>query len=124
MREDTIVAIATPPGQGGIGVIRISGPKAETILHTVFTPAGGWTAVPESHRMMYGHLMDEEETVDECMAVLMRAPRSYTREDVAEIQTHGSAAVLQKGMELCMAAGARLADPGEVTRRLRRTIKY
>ena len=116
--QDTIAAIATPAGNGGIGIIRLSGPASESILQRLFYPAGrdADTAF-ESHRMMYGHLRDGSETVDECMAVLMRAPRSYTREDVAEIHLHGGAYVLDRGMEMCLKAGARLADPGEFTRR-------
>ena len=83
---DTIAAIATPPGQGGIGILRLSGPAAEAILTTVFQRAGMSAAEAwESHRMYYGWLRAGEETLDEGMAVLMRGPRSYTREDVAEL---------------------------------------
>ncbi len=117
MREDTIAAIATPPGTGGIGIIRISGPQAEGILRDVFAPPGGWKRPPESHRMVYGHVRDGEQIVDEGMAVLMRAPRSYTREDVAELQLHGGSYVLHRALELCLERGARLAEAGEFTRR-------
>lgn len=116
-RQDTIAAIATAPGNGGIGIIRISGPDAEKILREVFIPAGRSEAFPESHRMVYGLLKDGKETVDECMAVLMRAPRSYTREDVAEIQLHGGSFVVNRALGLCLDRGARLAEPGEFTRR-------
>ena len=115
-RQDTIAAIATAPGNGGIGIIRMSGPKAAEILSRIFRPAGQ-AGTPESHRMTYGRLTDGEETVDECMAVLMRAPRSYTREDVAEIQLHGGSYVVNKALELCLKEGARLAEAGEFTRR-------
>ena len=115
--QDTIAAIATPPGSGGIGIIRISGPKAEEILLRVFRPAAKNEKKPESHRMIYGFLADGEETVDECMAVLMRSPRSYTREDVAELQLHGGAYVLNRALGLCLREGARLAEAGEFTRR-------
>ena len=96
MKEDTIAAIATAPGQGGIGIVRISGPEAEKILKMIFRPAGlkeadGW----KSHFLMYGWIMDGAEILDECMAVIMRSPKSYTREDVAEIQSHGGTRVLQ-----------------------------
>ena len=118
MKNDTIAAIATAPGTGGISIIRISGPEAETILHRVFVPAGEPHGTPyESHRMMYGRLTDGEETVDECMAVLMRAPKSYTREDVVEIQLHGGDYVVHRGLEICLREGARLAEAGEFTRR-------
>ena len=119
MEQDTIAAIATPPGEGGIGIVRISGPKAEEILRGVFRPAGQRAAREpwESHVMRYGFLTDGEEILDEGMAVLMRAPRSYTREDVAEIQSHGGTYVLNRAVELCLERGARLAGPGEFTRR-------
>ncbi len=116
-KQDTIAAIATAPGNGGIGIVRISGPDAEKILREVFVPAGGAKRSAESHRMVYGLLTDGNETVDECMAVLMRAPRSYTREDVAEIQLHGGNYVANRALELCLDRGARLAEAGEFTRR-------
>ncbi len=117
MEQETIAAIATSPGEGGIGIIRISGPRAEEILRAVFLPAGGHEQRWESHRMVYGFVTDGAETVDEGMAVLMRAPRSYTREDVAELQMHGGAYVLRKALYCCLNRGARLAAPGEFTRR-------
>jgi len=116
MQNDTIAAIATPPGEGGISVIRLSGPEAEQILRKVFRRAGKpgeW----ESHRMYYGWVMDGEEKLDEGMGVMMRAPRSYTREDVAEIQIHGGAWGPRKAVEICLRNGARLAEAGEFTRR-------
>ncbi len=118
MREDTIAAIATAPGAGGIGIVRVSGPEAERILREVFIPAGMWEAEAfESHRLMYGRIEENGETLDECMAVLMRAPKSYTREDVAEIQSHGGTQVLRRVLEALLNRGARLAEPGEFTRR-------
>ena len=117
-RNDTIAAIATAPGTGGIGIIRISGPEAEHILFRIFRPAGNHPeAARESHRMTYGILADGDETIDECMAVLMRKPRSYTREDVAEIHLHGGVYVLHRVLALCLREGARLAEAGEFTRR-------
>ena len=117
MREDTIAAIATAPGQGGIGIIRISGADAERILLELFVPAGRMTEKMESHRLMYGTIRDNGEILDECMAVLMRAPASYTREDVAEIQIHGGSQVLNRVLEACLQHGARMAEAGEFTRR-------
>ena len=117
IRNDTIAAIATPPGTGGIGIIRISGSEAESILIKVFRPAGRDNCLLKSHQMVYGRLMDEDETIDECLAVLMRAPRSYTREDVAEIHVHGGYHVLSRALSVCMKQGARLAEAGEFTRR-------
>lgn len=115
MNNDTIAAIATAPGQGGVSIVRVSGPKAERILLSVFRPAR--PAPLASHLLTYGHVFDGSESIDECMAVIMRAPRSYTREDVAELQLHGGGYTCQRVLALCLAAGARLADPGEFTRR-------
>ncbi|MBO4470247.1 MAG: tRNA uridine-5-carboxymethylaminomethyl(34) synthesis GTPase MnmE [Clostridia bacterium] len=117
IRQDTIAAIATAPGSGGIGIIRMSGPEAEKILQRIFRPAGRDQAVMESHRLTYGWITDGNGILDECMAVIMRAPRSYTREDVAEIQLHGGRYVVQRVLELCLKEGARLAEAGEFTRR-------
>ena len=118
MNQDTIAAIATAPGRGGIGIIRLSGPESERVLREVFRPASAFPAASSwpSHRMIYGHLTNGDEILDEGMAVLMRAPRSYTREDVVEIQLHGSAFLLEEALELCLKKGARLAGPGEFTR--------
>ncbi|MCR5229812.1 MAG: tRNA uridine-5-carboxymethylaminomethyl(34) synthesis GTPase MnmE [Solobacterium sp.] len=115
--HDTIAAIATAPGTGGIGIIRMSGPDAAAVLMRVFKPAGTNQNAPESHRLVYGHLTDGEQIIDECMADIMKAPRSYTREDVAEIQLHGGRYVINKALELCLKKGARLAEAGEFTRR-------
>jgi len=114
---DTIAAIATAPGQGGVAIVRLSGPEAEAILLRVFRPAGRAALPLTSHLLTYGHVLDGGECIDECMAVLMRAPRSYTREDVAELQLHGGAYLSQRVLSLCLREGARLAEPGEFTRR-------
>ena len=116
MNRDTIAAIATPPGTGGIGIIRMSGPEAEKILNGIFRPAG--TELPlENRKLTYGRVTDGDNILDECMAVIMRAPGSYTREDVAELQTHGGIRVMNTVLELCLDRGARLAEPGEFTKR-------
>ena len=115
--KDTIAALATAPGQGGIAIVRLSGPESGSVLAQVFRPASRGAEL-ESHRLVYGHLVKPDGTrVDECMAVLMRAPRSYTREDVAELQLHGGVYVARQALSLCFAAGARPAEPGEFTRR-------
>ena len=116
-KEDTIAAIATAGGVGGIAIVRISGGDAESILKKMFIPAVQREYF-ESHRLMYGHVVDANgEALDEVMAVLMRAPSTYTRQDVAEIHCHGGSAsanvVLGRSLEL----GARMAKPGEFTRR-------
>ena len=117
MTTDTIAAVATAPGLGGIGIVRISGPDAERILREIFVPAGGDNRPMESNRLTLGTLKDEDRELDRCMAVIMRAPKSYTREDVAELQLHGGGFLVREALELCIRRGARLAEPGEFTRR-------
>ena len=116
MNQDTIAAIATPPGTGGIGIIRMSGKEAERILNRIFLPCDGKIPL-ENRKLTYGHIVDEDTVLDECMAVIMRAPGSYTREDVAELQTHGGIRVINVVLETCLKYGARLAEPGEFTKR-------
>ncbi len=114
---DTIAAVATAKGAGGIAIVRISGPDAERILKQVFTPAS-LACEFESHKLMYGRAVDAEGgTLDEVMSVLMRAPRTYTREDVAEIQCHGGGVSAQAVLSRILECGARMAMPGEFTRR-------
>jgi tRNA modification GTPase len=122
MYSDTIAAIATPPGEGGIGTVRLSGPDAPRILSAIFVPVGPNSNPPtelESHKLVFGHIWAHAsaEKVDEVLAVLMRAPHSYTREDVVEIDCHGGTVPLQQVLGLCLREGARLAEPGEFTLR-------
>ncbi|MEJ2639024.1 MAG: tRNA uridine-5-carboxymethylaminomethyl(34) synthesis GTPase MnmE, partial [Desulfosarcinaceae bacterium] len=130
---ETIAAVATAPGLGGIGIIRISGPLAVSILEPLFKSTkstkkgyrkedgdedGGSRKF--SHRQIhYGYILDphSRQLVDEVLVLYMQAPHSYTREDVIEIQSHAGSAVLQKILSLVLEAGARLAEPGEFTRR-------
>lgn len=116
MKEDTIAAIATAPGEGGIGIIRISGEKAKDILAKIFVPASGRIS---PRIFSYGHVKDPASgrLIDEAMAVYMKAPHSYTAEDVVEIQCHGSIVSLRKTLALALANGARLAERGEFTKR-------
>ncbi|MCC6997288.1 MAG: tRNA modification GTPase [Deltaproteobacteria bacterium] len=111
---DTIAAIATAAGAGGVGIIRISGPDAELVLRRV---APGLPAVVESHRLTLARVVLAGQVVDQALVVLMRAPRSYTGEDVAEVHAHGGAVHLGRLLEGVLAAGARAAGPGEFTRR-------
>lgn len=115
--KDTIAAISTPVGEGGIGIIRVSGDAAPQVATQLFrgTTDGGL----QSHRFYYGELVEpgKGNVIDEVMLVLMRAPRSYTREDVLEIHCHGGSLVVQKVLDLVLMQGARLAEPGEFTRR-------
>jgi tRNA modification GTPase len=111
---DTIAAIATAAGPGGVGIIRISGPDAEPVLRRL---APGLPAVLDSHKLVLARVVVGGDAADQALAVLMRAPRSYTGEDVAELQAHGGAAHLGRLLEAVLAAGARAAQPGEFTRR-------
>ncbi len=115
--SDTIIAPATPPGDGGIAIIRISGPRAYPSLEMYFHPSGK----PErlrSHHLYHGRLKDSQgHLVDEVMAVFMAAPHTYTRDDVVEIHCHGSQRVVAAVLNLYLAAGLRLAHPGEFTYR-------
>ena len=114
----TIAAVATARGAGGIAIVRISGPQAESVLNGLFRPAGRVAPPYESHRLMYGRAVDADgEALDEVMAVLMRAPRTYTREDVAEIHCHGGGVSAGAVLRRALALGARVAEPGEFTRR-------
>lgn len=117
MTNDTIAAIATAPGEGGISIVRMSGDQSEQIVSAIFTPARKSAMPLKSHILTYGRIMDGAEAVDECMVVLMRAPRSYTREDVCELQLHGGFYTAQRVLGLCLDHGARLAEGGEFTRR-------
>jgi tRNA modification GTPase len=119
MQNDTIAAIATPPGIGGLGVIRVSGPGAFATVLPLLRQVGGRSDLPQSHLLTYGHIVDPAtgEIFDEVLVAFMRAPRTYTREDVAEIQGHGGPLVLQRVLQLILAQGVRLARPGEFTMR-------
>jgi tRNA modification GTPase len=114
---DTIAAISTPPGEAGIGIVRLSGPEAETIARRLFRPRRSrphW----QSHRLYLGHILDSRgEILDEVLLTLMRAPHTYTREDVVEIHCHSGFAVLRAILGEVLAQGARLARPGEFTLR-------
>lgn len=117
--SDTIAAISTPMGEGGIGIVRMSGPEAGRVAgHIFFSPAGALSGFP-SHTIHYGEVIDPRtgEHVDQVLLTLMRSPRTYTREDVVEINCHGGVMALKKTLELCLENGARLAEPGEFTRR-------
>lgn len=115
--SDTIAAISTPPGSGGIGIIRMSGAQSLVLLQTVFRPLASNGSF-ESHRMYYGRVVHpgSNKVLDEVLAVFMAAPKTYTREDVVEIHCHGNIIVLQSILELLLSLGVRLAHPGEFTK--------
>lgn len=118
--EDTIVAVSTAIGAGAIGIVRMSGPRAVGIAESVFRPGRGTALKPgDSHRLLYGHIVDprDGEDLDEVLLAVMRAPHSYTREDIVEVHCHGGVAAQRAVLRLLAHRGARLAEPGEFTRR-------
>lgn len=125
MDDSTIAAIASPAGTGGISIVKISGPSSIPIAASIFKPVAMPSRVQfipdrlESHRLYYGHIVDDQigGTLDEVLLAVMRAPRSYTCEDIVEINCHGGAAAVRAVLMLVLRKGARLADPGEFTRR-------
>ncbi len=114
--SETIAAVATATGEGGIAIVRVSGDRAERILTQCFKPVRPLSRF-RSHRLYYGHAVSGTETLDEAMAVLMRAPNTYTREDVAEIHCHGGRVSAARILDEIFSLGARPAEPGEFTRR-------
>ncbi len=119
MKRETIAAISTPPGQAGIGVVRLSGPQAQAIAARLFRPHTPHNLPYPSHRLILGHIVspDDGHVVDEVLLACMHAPHSYTREEVVEINCHSGYAVLQYILHLALQQGARLANPGEFTLR-------
>ncbi len=135
MNNSTIAAIATPGGRGGIGIIKLSGPRAVSIATAIFSPAESKINIRarqhvvlqrrysrgafQSHRLYLGHIIDPENrrVVDEVLLCVMKAPRSYTKEDVVEINAHGGQVAVNAILELVLKQGARIAEPGEFTKR-------
>ena len=118
--DDTIAAIATPIGEGGLAVIRISGPQAFAVADECFAPAGKLSLKPsaaQTHTIQYGHVVRNGNTVDEVLVAVMRAPRTFTREDAVEITCHGGILPAKMVLDAVLEHGARLAEPGEFTRR-------
>ncbi|MCK4905852.1 tRNA uridine-5-carboxymethylaminomethyl(34) synthesis GTPase MnmE [bacterium] len=117
-KGDTIAAISTPLGEGGIGIVRLSGKKALTIANKLFKGRNGATPSKlPSYTIHYGHIIRNKEILDEVILSIMRKPKSYTREDVVEINCHGGILPLRKTLEAVLECGARLAEPGEFTKR-------
>lgn len=117
---DTIAAISTPLGEGAIGIVRLSGPEALTISDKIFkSPSGKKLSEVNSHTIHYGHIVDPEtnETIEEVMVSVMKGPKTFTREDVVEINCHGGILSVNRVLQLVITNGARLAEPGEFTKR-------
>jgi len=116
--EDTIAAIATPFGTGGLAVLRVSGPHALQVAGRIFVSANGFSVLDyPSHTIHFGRIVQDGHAVDQVLLSVMRAPRSYTCEDTVEISCHGGTVVARTILSLCVNAGARLAQPGEFTKR-------
>ncbi|HDH6601769.1 TPA: tRNA uridine-5-carboxymethylaminomethyl(34) synthesis GTPase MnmE [Staphylococcus aureus] len=118
MDLDTITSISTPMGEGAIGIVRLSGPQAVEIADKLYKGKHLLNDVP-SHTINYGHIIDPEskEIVEEVMVSVLRAPKTFTREDIIEINCHGGILTINRVLELTMTYGARLAEPGEFTKR-------
>ncbi len=118
--EDTIAAISTAPGHSGIGIVRLTGRDALKIADKIFLSARQKKIrKTPSHRILYGHIIDpsNKETIDEVLVSVMKAPNTYTREDIVEINSHGGPVPVRRILDLVINAGARLAEPGEFTQR-------
>jgi len=118
--DDTIAAISTPIGHGGIGIVRLSGKEAVMMADRIFSsPKNKKLTATPSHRILYGYIINpsNEEVVDEALVSVMKSPNTYTREDIVEINCHGGAVPLKRVLELLIEGGARLAEPGEFTKR-------
>lgn len=115
--DDTIAAVATPPGSGGIGILRLSGPRAAAIASRIFRPRRPLGSGFPERRAVFGEIAAgrKADALDEGFLLYFPAPRSYTRQDVVEISSHGSPAVMEEALRLAIRAGARLAEPGEFT---------
>lgn len=119
MSEKTIAAISTPQGTGGISIVRMSGDKSKEIIDQIFSPIHGGPIdkIKDNRKMRYGNIIDGEEIIDEVMVNFMAAPKTFTREDIVEINCHGSFISVKKILNLLLDKGATLAEPGEFTKR-------
>jgi tRNA modification GTPase len=115
--EDTIAAISTPIGEGGIAIIRVSGPQAFDVADRIFHSRRGTASEFPSHTLHFGTIGSNGVVIDQVMLAVMRAPRTYTKEDTIEINCHGGVLTARKILALCLQSGARLAEPGEFTKR-------
>lgn len=119
LRSDTIAAVATPMSSAGIGIIRVSGKRAISIVEQIFCPAkkGKKLSSQDTYTIHYGTIVDGEKVLDEVIVLLMKGPHSYTTEDTVEIDCHGGMFVMKQILELVIQKGARVAEPGEFTKR-------
>ena len=119
MKTDTIAAIATALNNAGLSIVRISGDEAFEIIDKIYVSKNGKKVLSEqpSHTIHYGFIKDGEEVIDEVMVSIMKAPSTYTKEDVIEINCHGGVIVTKKILQTVIKYGARIAEPGEFTKR-------
>ena len=116
--DDVIAAVSTPPGSGGIGIVRLSGKGCVETADKIFKSKTGVKLTDKkSHTVTYGYVCDGDEIIDEVLVTVMVAPNTYTREDVVEINCHGGSAVTMRVLETALKNGARQAEPGEFTKR-------
>ena len=117
--DDTITAIGTKPGEAAIGIVKVSGNKSIAIVDRIFrSKSRKKLSAIETYNMIYGHIVDKNsDIIDEVIVSVMKSPHSYTREDVVEINCHGGLVATEKVLELCVENGARIAEPGEFTKR-------
>ncbi len=115
LKPYTIVAIATPSACSAIGIVRLSGPRAKTILDKIWRPIGA--PGPRPRELALGWLLDGDKKIDQAMAVFMPGPRSYSGEDMVELHTHGAPAIIRAALKICLDNGATMAEPGEFTKR-------
>ena len=116
MLLDTIAAISTPRGEGGISIVRMSGQDSLNILEKIFRPKNKKASELKNYSINYGHIIDNEHIVDEVLVSIMKAPNTYTREDIVEINCHGGFLVTEKVLEVVLKNGARIAEIGEFKR--------
>ena len=114
---DTIAAISSAPGEGAIGIVRLSGDDALAIADKVYKLGQKKLSTQDSHTIHYGYIYDGEELIDEVMVLVMKAPNTYTRENTIEIDCHGGVFVMKRILETVIKYGARPAEPGEFTKR-------
>ena len=115
--EDTIVAISTPHGEGAIGIVRMSGSKAFDVINKIFEPGSKTIDDYDNRQLIYGNIVDDVQVIDEVLVALMKAPKTYTTEDLVEINCHGGSVPIRRILDLILTFDVRMAEPGEFTKR-------
>ena len=117
--KTTIAAISTALSASGIGIVRISGPESMEVIERIYRSKGGKKKIKEvaSHTIHYGYIYDQDQLIDEVLVMIMKAPKTFTGEDTVEINCHGGVFAMKRVLETVLKNGARIADPGEFTKR-------